>query len=541
MAFPLTGSDGVRTGGRSFVLLWLMVFSLNMSAAVKYDWVIRNGWVFIGDGSSAQIRDIGLKDGVIYTLGNSERVDSDHTIDAKGLVVTPGFIDIHTHADEQIVNIPSADNYLLQGVTTLIGGNCGGHQFPLSKTFTTLKKIGIAVNFGSFAGHNTIRQEVMGLRSVEPSDMEMEEMKGILDREMQDGAMGLSTGLEYAPGVYSKTSEIMKLAALVGSYGGVYATHLRNEDLAIKEAILEAIAVGEAHHLTVQISHLKLCRDEVWGRLDLITEPIAAARGRGLKVFTDQYPYAASVTVSNLFFPDWALKGGQEQFVEQIKNPETHRRIREEIIRKKLSSKEGVKRLQRFIVSSYYDPQFIGKNLEELLRLRSQACTLENAADLIVEMQMKGGAGFTAFQMSEEDVESLMKLDYNMIASDGVIAKAGTTGVHCRSYGTFPRVIRKYVLEKKNLSLATAFYKMTSMPAASLGLKNRGMIKQGYAADIVIMDMDKITDMATYQNPFLFPKGILYVWVNGVLSVRDGVLTGERAGQILYGPGKKTK
>jgi len=506
----------------------------------KFDLLIRNGQVYSGDGSAAVRTDIGIKNGRIGALGQLAPADAEMVIDASGLVVAPGFIDVHTHVDGQIVNLPTADNYVLQGVTTVIGGNCGSYPLPLSEIFDKLQKSGIAINFGSLAGHNTIRMKVMDGNFSEPTSKEMEEMKALLDQEMRAGAMGFSTGLEYIPGMYAKTGEIMNLAAVAGSYGGVYATHLRNEDLFIHDAVQEAIAIGEAHRMTVQISHIKLCRDDVWGRLDLITEPINAARARGVRVFTDQYPYTASISASTLFFPNWALDGGQERFVARLQDPAMYIKIRDEIIEKKLTSKAGVNKLRCFIINNYEDKSYIGKNLEEILVSRKRPLTLEDGADLIIDIQKNGGAGFTAFQMSDADVEGLMKLEYNMIASDGWLAKPGTVGVHCRSYGTFPRVIRRYVLEKRIITLPDAIRKMTSLPAKAFGLVDRGMIKPGLSADIVILDLDKINDLATYQNPFLSPEGVRHVWVNGVMTVRDGVMTGALAGRIVYGPGKRS-
>lgn len=506
----------------------------------RYDLVVKNGKIIAGDGNPWYKADIGIKDEKIVFIGDIREPNAKEIINAEGLYVCPGFIDIHSHSDRNIKKIPTADNYLLQGVTTTVGGNCGAHRFPLSDQFKDLKKQGIAINFGSLIGHSTIREEIMGLKMADPTPHELDSMKILIHQEMKSGAIGLSTGLAYMPGRYSKTEELIELAGVVSEYGGLYASHIRNQGKEIIEAIEEAIRIGEENKLPVQISHIKLCIEPNWGKLEMIDGPIRQARARGVNVATDQYPYIATSSGFSSSFPDWSLEGGREQLIERLKDPINYKKVKDHIIKGRLTSEKGINKLQSITICNYKEgPEYEGKNLEEILKLQDKKATISNGADLIIDIEKSGGASCVFFQMIEDDIDDIMALEYNMIGSDGGIIEYEKGVPHCRGYGTFPRVIRKYVKEKNVLTLEEAIRKMTSLPAQALRLADRGLIKKHMFADLVIFDLNAINDTATFQKPHQYPEGIAYVIVNGSISAEKGKPTGLMPGRILYGSGKK--
>ncbi len=505
----------------------------------NYDLIIKNGKIIDGAGNPWYRADIGIKGKRISKIGRISEDEAPQVIDAYGLYVTPGFIDIHTHCDRGILEHPEVKNYIYQGVTTVIGGNCGGHPFPLKEFFEKLEKEGYALNFGCLIGHNTIRHKVMGLKMEQPTKAEMEEMKNLIDMEMKAGALGFSTGLAYMPGVYSKTKELVELASVVAKYGGIYASHIRNQGRKIKEAIEEAIEIGEKNGIPVQISHIKLANDAVWGELWRITKPVLEARKRGVEVTLDQYPYTATSSGFSSSFPSWCLEGGHEEFLKRLQNPGDYNKIKEEIIKRRLSSTKGINKLKTiYIARCKANPEYEGKNLEEILIMQGKEPTVDNGAKLIIDIQRKGGAQGVFFQMDEKDVEELMKLPFNMVASDGATQEFGVGVPHPRNYGTFPRVLGRYVREKKVISLENAIRKMTSLPAQTLRIRNRGLIREGMYADITIFYFDKIIDKATFKKPHQYPKGIVYVLVNGEIVIEKGKYNGKLPGMIIYGPGK---
>ncbi|MEW6455461.1 MAG: D-aminoacylase [Acidobacteriota bacterium] len=520
-----------------FILMYsFSLFSGWIIFSRKYDFVIKNGLIIDGSGNPWFMGDVGIIDKEIKKVGVISEKKAKKIIDAKNLIVCPGFIDIHTHADRGILEVPTAYNYVLQGVTSVIGGNCGGSVFPLKEFFKKIKNTGISLNFGSLVGHNTIRKEVMGLKMADPTEEEMNKMMELLEKEMKSGALGLSTGLAYMPGVYSKTEELVKLGMVVAKHNGIYASHIRNQGKYIEQAIEEAILIGEKNKIPVEISHVKLADEVVWGEIDKILKPILNARRRGIEVTTDQYPYTATSSGFSSSFPSWALEGGREKFIERIKDNENYKRIRDTIINNRLTSQRGINKLQGIYIVSYpYDRAFEGRNLEEILDMIGKKPTIENAADLIIEIEKNGGAQAIFFQMDEKDVEEIMKLPFNMIGSDGGVIKYGEGFPHPRSYGTFPRILSKYVREKNMIELEDAIRKMTSLPAQTLRLEKRGMIKEGYFADIVIFDPERIKDRADFSSPHRYPEGIKYVFVNGEIVAENGNHTRKFPGMILYG------
>jgi N-acyl-D-amino-acid deacylase len=524
-----------------FIVLGAILFS---SACIffpkPYDLIIKDGFVLDGSGNPWFKADIGIKGEKIAAIGTLAEGRAKKVIDARSLIVCPGFIDIHTHCDREIVDVPTVDNYISQGVTTVIGGNCGGHPYPLKELFQKIERRGISTNFGVLVGHNTIRQEVMAYKMADPTKEEMEKMKKLIAAEMEAGALGFSTGLSYLPGTYSKTEELVELASVAAQYGGIYATHLRNQGEHITEAIEEAIAIGERNGMPVQISHVKLAEDTVWNELGRIIQPVEAARKRGVEVTLDQYPYTATSSGFTSSFPNWCFEGGREKFLERLKDEETYKMIKKYIIERRLTSSRGINPLEGIsIAQSKSFPTYEGKNLQEILVLQGKIPTVENAADLIIDIEKNGGASGVFFQMDEKDVENLMRLPYLMHGSDGGIQVVGKGIPHPRSYGTFPRVIGLYVREKGIISLEEAVRKMTSFPAQTLRLKERGMIKEGWYADVTVFDFHTFRDRATFSNPHQHSQGLISVIVNGEVVFEGGQHTGKLPGMILYGKGKK--
>lgn len=504
-----------------------------------YNLIIQNGLIVDGTGDQAYTGDIAIIGNRIVKIGSLKESRSIETIDASGLVVTPGFIDVHTHCDRGIKRVPTVDNYILQGVTTVIGGNCGGHPFPLAELYRDLEKTGISINFGSLIGHNTIRRKVMKFKMEAPTEEEMSQMKALIDKEMRAGGLGFSTGLSYLPGIYSKTEEIVELASAVSPYDGIYASHIRDQAQHITEAIEEAITIGEKNNLTVQISHIKLADDEVWGETERITKPVDDARARGVDVYLDQYPYTATSSGFTSSFPSWVFEGGRDRFLERIKDPEIYAKIKAYIIDRRLTSTKGINKLETiYIANSRNYREYEGKNLQEILLAQGKEPTIDNGVNIIVEIEKNGGASCVFFQMDEKDVEDLMKLRYNMVGSDGGVQEVGRGVPHPRNYGTFPRVISYYVREKGVLSLEEAIRKMTSLPAQVFKLKDRGLLRAGMYADICVFDLENFKDKATFAEPHQYSQGLSYVIVNGKIAIQDYKHTQNRSGMILYGSGK---
>lgn len=522
-----------------FILLPFL-FALKSAPAQNYDILIKNGFILDGSGNPWFRGDIGLIGKRIARIGYIDSGHAKKIIDATNLMVTPGFIDVHTHCDREIAEVPTVDNYILQGVTTVIGGNCGGHSYPLAELFRNIDENGISVNFGCLVGHNTVRKEVMGYKMDPPSADELEKMKTLIEQEMKAGALGFSTGLAYLPGIYSNAKELTALASVIVRYGGIYTSHIRDQGQKITEAIQEAIEVGENNNIPVLISHIKLAEDTVWGKPEMITKPVEEARERSVEVFLDQYPYTATSSGFTSSLPSWSFEGGRESFLERLKNKDAYQKIRSYVVQRRLTTTKNINKLKTIYVSRFQKhPEYEGKNLHEILIFQGKDPTIENAADLIIEIEKIGGAGGIFFQMDEKDVEALMRLPYTMHASDGSVQVLGEGVPHPRNYGTFPRVIAHYVREKGVLSLEEAIRKMTSLPAQIFRIRERGMLREGMFADITIFGFQSFEDKATFTDPHQYSQGLGYVIVNGEVVVEDNIHKGKLPGMIIYGPGKK--
>ncbi len=507
----------------------MMALLLSRCAGEKYDLVIKNGTVYDGKGGEAFNADIGITDGLIKSIGENLSARDGSVIDAEGMIVSPGFIDIHTHSDEQILDkgMNNLKNYLAQGVSTVVTGNCGDGTWEVEKFFSRLDSIGTGTNIVHLAGHNYIRNKVMGMDDREPTADELEKMKNMVRSAMAGGAAGMSTGLFYTPGVYSKTSEVVELARVVKEFDGFYATHLRDEsdyNIGLEAAVREALLIGEQSGARVQVSHIKALGKPVWGMSEKICGIIEEAKGRGLAVFADQYPYNASSTgLSSAIVPSWVSAGGmmRANLTDMGKLPDIKKEIAGNIERR-----GGPESL--VVVSYPKNSRFDGKNLAEISAIKAMP-VVETAIALILE----GSPSIISFNMKDPDIETFMKKDYVMTCSDGHIEMPGDNMPHPRNYGTFTRKIRKYVLEDKLITMEHAIRAATSLPAGMIGLSNRGTVEEGKIADIVIFDPGSIRDNATFESPHRYSSGIQYLLVNGEVVIDDGQYNGRLAGKAL--------
>ena len=487
----------------------------------------------------------------------TETIKAKQIIDAEGKVVCPGFIDIHSHTGVELLVNPRAESKIRQGVTTEISGNCGSSDFPLKEILSEEEKryferLGIkerwtnlasfarilvnkkiSLNWGTLIGHGTIRAYVMGEERRVPSSSELEAMKKLVAQGMEQGAFGLSTGLEYTPSGFAEREEIIALCRVVAQYGGIYATHIRSEDNEVIEAVGEAISIAAEAGLPLEISHLKACGQRNWWKMPYLFDLMEKANQRGLAVTADAYPYTAYSTGLTVFFPFWALASGQEEFLRKLRSPEERKKMKAET-EEKLG---GMPWLNVVIVDVQTEKNraLIGKNIAEAAKERGLE-PFDLACDLLIEE--KGNVSIVGFGMSEENVVATLRHPLVMIASDGsALAPYGPLHrgrPHPRNYGTFPRFLGHYVRDQKILTLPEAIRKITFMPAAKLGLRDRGVIKEGYFADLVIFDPEKISDRATYTDPEQYPVGIDYVIVNGTIVLDHGEHTNQFPGKFLF-------
>ncbi|MCX7973570.1 MAG: D-aminoacylase [Candidatus Aminicenantes bacterium] len=490
-------------------------------------------------------------------------VQARQIIDAQGKIVCPGFIDIHSHTGVELLINPQAESKVRQGVTTEIGGNCGSSDFPLKEVlrekekrylerlgikerWTDLKSFSqlleskkISLNWGTLIGHGTVRAKVVGEEKRAPSPTELEKMKKLIAQAMEQGAFGLSTGLEYTPSGFADRDELIELCRVVASYGGIYATHMRSEDNEALEALGEALSIALEAQLPLQISHLKACGQRNFWKMPYLFDLIEKAKEKSIEVTADVYPYTAYSTGLTVFFPLWALALGEAEFLRKLKSPEERQKMKAET-----EEKLGGMPWENVLIvnlGSDKNKALIGKNIAQAAKERGQEC-FDFVCELLIEE--KGDVSIVGFGMSEDNLIATLRHPLVMIASDGsALAPYGPLHQgkpHPRNYGTFPRFLGYYVREKKIISLPEAIRKITSLPASKLGLKDRGVIKEGFFADLVIFDQEKIADRATYIDPEQYPLGIDYVIVNGKIVIDHGEHTGQFPGKFLHGPGRQT-
>ena len=510
-------------------LILLLIYStLNAQQA---DILIKNGKILDGTGNSWFYGDLAVQNGKIIAVGRLTKFTAAKIIDAKGLVVAPGFIDVHTHIEGEEKRNPTADNFIYDGVTTVVTGNCGSSQVNISRYFTMLDSLKTSINVATLIGHNDVRKAVMGTANRDPNEAEMLKMEAIVDQAMKDGAVGFSTGLIYIPGTYSKTEEVVRLAKVASAYHGVYASHMRDEGDSVTQAIEEALHIGREAGMPVEISHFKLSGQQNWGRSKETIPMIKKAREEGLDVTIDQYPYTASSTSLSTLLPDWVLADGQDSIRARLARPDTRKQVTDYMLKR--LKKRKLKHFSYPVVASFRDTAYNGKSIEEVNLLKGKKHNAREEAGTIIEMMEQGGAGMVFHGMGDEDVKAIMRYPFNMFASDASIRIFGSGNPHPRGYGTNARVLSKYVREEKVITLEEAIRRMTSLPAQKFQLRDRGLLREGYAADIVIFDEQKVQDLSTYDKPHQYSTGFQYVLINGQLTVDEGKHNGTRAGSTL--------
>jgi N-acyl-D-amino-acid deacylase len=489
--------------------------------AQDLDLLILHGSLIDGSGSPAIHADVGIAGDRIVFVGPSAGRKAKRVIDATGLIVTPGFIDPHTHTAEDLTDPKRGGNapYLMQGVTTVVTGNDGSSPIDIATTEARWRTQGIGTNAALFIGQGTVRHEVLGMSDAAPTPDQLNQMRALVDTAMNDGAIGLSTGLYYAPGSYAKTEEVIELAKVASAHGGIYDTHMRDESsytIGLLASVEETLRIGREAHIPVMISHIKALGADVWGQSMLVIAMIDAARKAGVNATASQYPYTASGTsVTASLVPRWAEANGL--LLKNIDDPAVRPRLIKEMT-------ENMKRrggAETLLMTAAKDKTIVGKNLAQIAAERH-----EDPISAALEIIKNGGSSVASFNMKEDDIVNFMRQPWMMTCSDG-------SEGHPRKYGTFPKKIHEYVEEKHIISLPAAVRSSTSLTAETLGLKYRGLLKPGYFADVLIFDPNTYQDRATYEQPTVLATGVRYLTVNGKLAVDEGALTTTRAGRPL--------
>jgi N-acyl-D-amino-acid deacylase len=525
---------------KGLVLVAVLAFGAVTMAAgqapAQYDLVIRGGRVLDGCGNPWVAADVAMTGDSIAAIGPRLPGRGRREIDAAGQIVSPGFIDIHTHARRGIFQVPTAENYVRQGVTTIFEGPDGGSPVPLKPFFDRLAATTTSPNFGMFIGQGSVREAVIGRVNRRASPEEIEKMKDLVREGMLQGAFGLSSGLVYVPGIFTPPEEVEALAEVAGRMGGIYISHMRNEAAGVIDSVRETIAVGEKGRMPTQVTHHKVIGTTNWGKSTDTLQMIALARSRGVDATIDAYPYTASKTSISVLMPPWSLEGEDAKVVARLKDPAERARIRDAVVDALKNERGGGDPKNVVISNCPWDTSLEGKNLADITRGRGVPPTLENAADAAMWILERGNAGAIFHAISEEDVVRILQDPNTMVASDGEVVQFGQAAPHPRSYGTFVRVLARYVREKHVLTLQEAVRKMTSMPAARVGLGDRGILRPGMKADVAIWDAERILDRATFEKPHQYAQGVTGVIVNGVVVFDGAAMTPARPGRILYGP-----
>jgi len=506
------------------------------AAAQTYDILISGGRIIDGAGNPWFIGDVGVQGDTITFVGPAGHARGRLTLDAKGLVVAPGFIDTHSHARRGIFESPAAENQIRQGVTTLIEGPDGSSPLPLKPFLDKLAATQFSVNFGSLVGQGSIREKVIGLKDRKATPEELATMRELARQAMRDGAFGLSTGLFYLPGSFTPTEEVIEIAKVVGAMGGIHTSHMRDEAARVLDSVRETIRIGEEGGLPTQVTHHKIIGRANWGRSVDTLRLVEQARARGVDVTIDQYPYTASSTGTASMFPQWSLESGQQALIERLAAPEQRARILAEIANRIENDRGGGDPKNVVLASCSFDPSLSGKNLAELTAARGVPVTFQSAAETAIELQRKGGCSAIYHAISEEDLERILRYPFTMIASDGGIPLFGKDVPHPRNYGTFARVLGRYVRDRKVLTLEDAVRRMTSLPASRFRIFDRGLLRPGMRADVAVFDPATVTDKADFAHPHQYAEGVRHVLVNGKPVLMDGKMTAERPGRVLYGP-----
>lgn len=524
----------------------------------EFDLLIVGGTIYDGTGGPPARADIGVSGGAVRSIGRIRAARAATVIKAEGMAVSPGFIDVHEHTAEGLLVNPRAESAVRQGVTTLVSGNCGDSPFPLTdEAFENakqtllaeygldlswrdirgflgrLEEAGAALNYATFVGHGTVRAAAMGFGNRAPAAAELERMKALVGEAMAGGALGLSSGLEYTPGSFASTEELVELCRVAAGSGGVYATHVRDEEGGILEAVDEAFRIARETPIRLQISHLKVGYAVNWPKFPALLERIERARAAGIEFRCDRYPYIAWATGLDIFFPIWSREGTTEDFIVRLRDPSLQDRLRAEVRIKEKELGSWDKVLISSVATGKNRP-LEGVNVLDA-SVRAGQAPYDFIRDLLIEET--GRVGMITFAMSEEQLKTLLAHPLVGVGSDGsAVAPYGPLAKgkpHPRFYGTFPRVLGKYVRDEKVIPLEEMIRKMTAMPAAHLGFVRRGMLKVGWAADLCVFDPERVIDKATYMEPAVYPEGIRQVVVNGEVVVDEGRHTGRLPGRVL--------
>jgi N-acyl-D-amino-acid deacylase len=503
-------------------------------APPAYDILISGGTVLDGTGAPGYLADVALAGNRIALVSRQpiRPARAGRVIDAAGLTVAPGFIDLHAHLDP-LLRLPDAESHVRQGVTTALGGPDGGGPWPLAPYLDSAETLGVGMNVAFLVGHNTIRREVMQLDNRGPTPAELGRMREMVAQAMREGAFGLSTGLRYVPGTFSKTDEVVALAMAAAASGGIYTSHLREEGVGLLEGVAEAIEIGRSARITVVLTHHKVVGKPMWGASVRTLAMVDSARTAGIDVRVDQYPYTATYTGISILIPPWALAGGDSAFERRLGDRALRDSIVRGIVHNILTDRGGGDLSRVQLARVPWQPSLEGRTLHDWAVERGLPPTPQTGAALVIEAERRGGVSAIYHVLDEGDVDRIMRHPQTMIASDGRLTRPGEGHPHPRWYGTFPRVLARYVRERRVLTLEDAVHKMTGMPAATLGLADRGRIVAGARADLVIFDAGAIADRATFEAPHQYPVGIPYVIVNGTFAVDGGRFTGTRAGRVL--------
>jgi dihydroorotase/N-acyl-D-amino-acid deacylase len=512
----------------------------------QYDLIIRNGRIVDGTGSPWFRGEIGIRGDQIAAVARRIDAPASRIIDAANQIVAPGFVDIHVHALGgagvppdvfPIVEVPTADNYVRQGVTTLITGPDGFSPIPLRPALERIATTGITPNLGSFIGHGSVRSAVFGSVNRAPTADELERMRTVVRQGMRDGAFGLSTGLFYVPATFSKTDEVIELAKVAGAMGGIHISHMRDEELGVEASVRETIAIGEQGGLPTQVTHHKTIGKSAWGKTVATLRQVDEARQRGVDVTVDVYPYPASATtISAALMPTWAQEGTRAEVLSRLRDPATRRRIMVETMRILLEGRGGGDARNVMVSRCDWNASLAGLRLDAVAVTRGKSNSVEDAADTALWLVENGDCGGIYFAINEDDIQRVLRHPASMIASDGQVVVFGRASPHPRSYGTFARVLGRYVRELKVLALEDAIRKMSSYPAQRIGLPDRGILHAGMKADVAILDPETVRDMSTFDQPHQYAQGVSTVVINGQVVFENGMMTAARPGRVLYGP-----
>src|SRR6476646_9927650 len=553
---------------RSILLLCLLASGCaRPSAQQPYDVLITGGSVLNGEGTPAVRADVGIRDGRIATIGDLSAAAATRRIDASGLTVAPGFIDMHNHSDYTILVEPKAESMIRQGVTTMVLGEsrsagpikAGSEEAraradgvtvdwtTLGGYFGRLEQQHMSTNIASYVGEEQVWTYVKGYGQSPATPAELDEMKRLIAQAMEEGAMGLSTALLEPPSSIATTANLIELAAVAKQYGGIYSSHIRDEGEGVFRAIDEAIQVGKGASIRVDILHMKIAHKKLWGRANEIIAMVQKARDEGYDINANVYPYTDGQNNLSSIIPPWAHDGGREKMLERLRDPAMRRRIHDEVLNglptwynHYLATGDGWAGMILVSLKAERNKPFQGKRMSELIAARGG-----HPADVLIDVLVEEGGSVPTvfFHHSEADMQLILKQPWTSIGSDGsAVSPDGPTGrthPHPRYYGTFPRVLGRYARDLKVITLAEAVKKMTSMNAAKIGLADSGRLREGFAADVTIFDQDRVIDRATFDNPHQFPVGIKYVIVNGVVTVDNEQHTGALPGRVIYGPGKR--